>query len=208
MSNICSLEEELQVQTHGKLAWINRNEKSFKKINLILLKPIPKCLWLILTFTLLAAASLVAQHKCPPLRPCCSSCVADQCSWSLSLQSVCCRSWGTGQNCFLASLPALLWPQQAVKAGRWALEYLKPWHLWALIVFFSQQVFNPNLSFNEWNLTEMEASLSPVSNVCFWDSNNNNDDDDARLVHNWRMLRYFTDRGESVKAQQIHICCG
>lgn len=156
----------------------------------------------------LAAASLVAQHKCPPLRPCCSSCVADQCSWSLSLQSVCCRSWGTGQNCFLASLPALLWPQQAVKAGRWALEYLKPWHLWALIVFFSQQVFNPNLSFNEWNLTEMEASLSPVSNVCFWDSNNNNDDDDARLVHNWRMLRYFTDRGESVKAQQIHICCG
>ncbi|KFV58632.1 Heat shock factor protein 4, partial [Tyto alba] len=32
----------------------------------------------------------------------------------------------------------------------------------ALIVFFSQQVFNPNLSMSEWNLTEMEASLSPV----------------------------------------------
>lgn len=37
------------MQAHGKLAWINRNEKSFKKINLILLKPVPKCLRLILT---------------------------------------------------------------------------------------------------------------------------------------------------------------
>ncbi|KFP92571.1 Heat shock factor protein 4, partial [Apaloderma vittatum] len=32
----------------------------------------------------------------------------------------------------------------------------------ALIVFFSRQVFNPNLPLSEWNLTEMEASLSPV----------------------------------------------
>lgn len=37
----------------------------------------------------------------------------------------------------------------------------------ALIVFFSQQVFNPNLSLSEWNLTEMEASLSPVRDVYF-----------------------------------------
>lgn len=36
------------------------------------------------------------------------------------------------------------------------------------MVFFSQQVFNPNLSLSEWNLTEMEASLSPVRDVYFW----------------------------------------
>lgn len=42
MSKICSLEEVLQMQAHGKLAWINRNEKSLKKkIHLILLKPVP-----------------------------------------------------------------------------------------------------------------------------------------------------------------------
>lgn len=39
----------------------------------------------------------------------------------------------------------------------------------ALTVFLSQQVFNPNLSLSEWNLTEMEASLSPVRDVYFWD---------------------------------------
>lgn len=51
MSKICSLGEVLQIQTHGKLTRINRNEKAFlkKKINLILLKQVPKCLWLILT---------------------------------------------------------------------------------------------------------------------------------------------------------------
>lgn len=40
----------------------------------------------------------------------------------------------------------------------------------ALIVFFSQQVFNPNLSMSEWNLAEMEASLSPVRDTYFWDN--------------------------------------
>lgn len=44
----------------------------------------------------------------------------------------------------------------------------------ALIVFFSQQVCNPNLSMSEWNLAEMEASLSPVRETYFWDNSNVN----------------------------------
>lgn len=50
MSKICSLEEVLQMQMHGIRAWMNGNERSFKKIiDLILLKPVPKCLRLTLT---------------------------------------------------------------------------------------------------------------------------------------------------------------
>lgn len=49
MSNICSVEEVLQIKPHCELAWINRMKNHLKKINLILFKSVPQCLWLILT---------------------------------------------------------------------------------------------------------------------------------------------------------------
>lgn len=61
-------------------------------------------------------------------------------------------------------------PSRAAPSSRqgraWESQTITPFNL---TVFFSQQVFNPNLSLSEWNLTEMEASLSPVRDVSFWD---------------------------------------
>lgn len=69
-------------------------------------------------------------------------------------------------------------------------------------MFFFQQVFNPSLSLSEWNLAEVEASLSPVRAVRLRRGDDNVCEQQSLCR---RILSYFTAREETAVKHSNHL---